>query len=130
MFGANSYGSIYYGQSYPGLTIEIPVWVSPGNHATNVSGLVPFVFILPQAQAPMHFELQYDTGSGFNTGNLVTVQSWVSQTRWEYHDGSTWQAFPSGGVPVAYAGNQARYTVPSALAATTWYRRIRGRVRV
>jgi hypothetical protein len=73
----------------------------------------------------MHFNLQLDTAGTFDTGSLRDVMTTVDLTGWDYWDGATWQAVTSGGVPAIYAGNEARYTVPTALAAGTWYRRVR-----
>lgn len=108
--------------------VGIPTWVSPSNHASGVQGSDPLVFVMPTAEANIHFELQIDTANTFNSGNLQIKKSWENQTGWEYWNGSAWVAIPSGGVPNTYSGNQARYTPPVALSATTYYRRIRGRV--
>lgn len=108
--------------------VGIPTWVSPSNHATGVQGSDPLVFVMPTAEANMHFELQIDTVNTFDSGNLQIKKSWENQTGWEYYDGSAWQPIPVGGVSNSYSGNQARYTPPVALSAATYYRRIRGRV--
>lgn len=128
MLGANYFGTIYFGQNYPAVPVGIPTWVTPLNHATNVSALTPLVFIIPATSSNIHFEIQIDTANTFDTVNLTTYKSWLDQTGWEYYNGSSWVAIPSTGVPTAYIGNQARYTVTPNLSTGLWYRRIRGRI--
>lgn len=104
-----------------------PVWVSPANHATDVLSDEPLVFTMPTFLYPMHFHIQVDTVATFDSGALQEFKSWEDQTNWEYHNGSSWVAVPQTGVPIAYSGNNARYT-PSPLTEGLKYRRVRGRV--
>jgi hypothetical protein len=129
------YGSLYLAQSYlaqgyPGLSVGVPEWVSPSNHATGITPKPYYVFLIPQAANVLHFELQLDTANTFDTGNLLTVQSWAAQSGWEYYDGSAWLAIPQGGLDPAYGGNQVRYRATADLANGTWYRRVRARTKV
>jgi hypothetical protein len=104
-----------------------PVWVSPANSA--VMGATPvLVFTSPVAATPQHFWMELDTANTFGTGNLRTLRTDLSQTGWEYWNGSAWTAFPSTGLPAGSSGNNVRHTVQSALSAATWYRRVRAGV--
>jgi hypothetical protein len=82
-------------------------------------------FTSPISVVLQHFYMQLDTAATFDTGNLRTYDSSTSQTNWTYWDGGAWADLPSDGLPIAKSGNEVRYTVTSALSATTWYRRVR-----
>lgn len=129
MFGANYFGSTYFGQSYPAIAAGVPTWVSPANHVSGQIGTIPLVFVIPQAANALHFEIQVDTASTFDSGNLQTFKSWLTQSGWEYWDGVGWQAMPVNGVPQDYIGNHGRF-VGADLATGTWYRRMRTRVKI
>ena len=108
-------------------TPTVPQWVSPAD--TAAMGLTPvLVFTSTVSASAQHFELQLDTASSFNSGNLRDLNTQTSQTGWEYFDGSVWQPFPSTGLPSGNSGNQVRHTVQSALSMTTWYRQVRAGV--
>ena len=105
----------------------VPVWVSPADTASM--GTTPvLVLTSPASGSAQHFELQLDTANTFSTGNLRDIRTDLSQTGWEYWNGTAWTAFPSTGLASTYAGNQVRHTVQSALSATTWYRQVRAGV--
>lgn len=53
----------------------------------------------------LHFKVYYDTSSG----NTLVANSATSQIGFEYYNGSSWLAYPSGGVTSAMYGRQARY---------------------
>lgn len=109
-----------------GDNLGAPTWVSPANGST-MSATPTLVFTIPTGPAGnYHFHIQLDTANTFDTGNLRNVKTNISTTGWEYFNGSTWTAFPSGGVASTYSGNEARYTVQSGLSNATWYRRVRG----
>ena len=101
-----------------------PTWVSPADTA-SMGTLPVLVLTSPASASAQHFELQLDTASTFSTGNLRDIRTDLSQTGWEYWNGTAWTAFPSTGLASTYAGNDVRYTVQSALSATTWYRQVR-----
>ena len=77
---------------------------------------------MPSSPAPMHFEMQIDDNSGFSSPDVFL--SHVSQTGWEYWNGSAWTAVPQSGVSQSFSGNEARYTVQTPLSGTI-YRRVR-----
>jgi len=83
-----------------------------------------FTFLTPNPGVyPARFQIQLDTASTFDTANLLTYGP--LDGLWEYWNGSSWVTFGMDGIPLAYRGNQARFTVPVGLSETTWYRRIR-----
>jgi hypothetical protein len=110
-----------------GTTAPSPVWVSPAD-TTSMGTLPVLVLTSPASAVAQHFELQLDTANTFSTGNLRDIRTDLSQTGWEYWNGTAWTAFPSTGLASTYAGNQVRHTVQSALSATTWYRQVRAGV--
>jgi hypothetical protein len=101
-----------------------PAWTTPAD-TVSMSTTPDLKFTSPASATNQHFQLQLDTAATFDTGNLRTLDSSTSQTNWTYWNGSSWVAIPSGGLPIAYAGNEACYTVTSALSGATWYRRVR-----
>lgn len=103
-----------------------PTWVSPENTA-SVSSQPSLTFTMPNAQGNMHFFLELDTTQTLDSENRIERKTHLSQTGWEYWDGSQWQPFPAGGVPDTYSGNQCRYNVqPNELSEGVWYRKVRG----
>jgi len=101
------------------------VWTTPGN-GVSIGSTDPLRFYMPTiCPSPMHFNMQLDTSSSFNSGNLRDLNSYVDQAGWEYWNGGSWVAVPSTGVPVTYLGNEARYTPQTELTSATWYRRVR-----
>ena len=108
-------------------TPSVATWTTPAD-TVSMTATPVLAFTMPSASSAQHFEIQLDTANTFDTGNLRDLLTTVSQTGWEYWDGAAWQAVPSGGVPAAYAGNEARHTVQTALSGTTWYRRVRAGV--
>ena len=101
-----------------------PVWTTPAD-TVAMSTTPELKFNSPASAVKQHFYLQLDTANTFNTGNLRTYDSSVTQTNWDYWDGAAWTAMPSDGLPIAKSGNEIRYTVTSALSSSTWYRRVR-----
>lgn len=107
-----------------GATVPVPVWTTPAD-TVSMSTTPDLKFTSPASAVAQHFQLQLDTANTFDSGNLRTYDSSTSQANWTYWDGSAWQAMPSGGLLIAYAGNEVDYTVTSALSGSTWYRRVR-----
>ena len=101
-----------------------PTWTTPAD-TVSMSTTPELKFNSPASAVKQHFYLQLDTSNGFASGNLRTYDSSVTQTNWDYWDGSAWTAMPSDGLPIAKSGNEIRYTVTSALSSSTWYRRVR-----
>lgn len=99
-------------------------WVSPAD-AAGVGSTPVLVFNTVVSAVPMHCHMQIDTVNTFNSGNLRDLKTTLSQTGWEYWNNTAWTAIPSTGIPAAFTGNEARYTVQSALATGVWYRRVR-----
>jgi hypothetical protein len=104
--------------------VTTPAWTTPAD-TVSMSTTPDLKFTSPASAAKQHFQLQLDTANTFNTGNLRTYDSSVTQTNWTYYNGSSWVAIPPDGLPIAYAGNEVDYTVTSALSSATWYRRVR-----
>jgi hypothetical protein len=102
-------------------------WIAPPANAEAVTDTTPtFTFNMPPAATgDMYFEIHLDTVNTFDSGNLLVYRSYPDATGWEYYNGTAWTPMPSNGVPVAHAGRQARFTVPSPLSNTTWFRRVR-----
>jgi hypothetical protein len=108
--------------------INAPEWTTPANNA-SMSGLPELKFLIPLMPSDMHFHIQIDTANTYDTGNLREIRSDLDQTGWDFWNGSAWTAVSAGGVDESFAGNEARYTVQSALSpASTWYRRVRAGV--
>lgn len=103
------------------------VWTTPGNQDA-ISATPTFAFTIPVATGNISFHIEIDTVNTFDSGSLRSYKSAIDQTGWEYHNGSGWVPIPAYGVSNTYAGNEARFTVPTALSNATWYRRIRGGV--
>lgn len=104
---------------------ETATWVSPADGATH-SATPELVFLMPaMSGTKLHFQIQLDTVDTFDGANLRTYTSFLNNTGWEYWDGDEWLQVPTTGVPMAFSGNEARLTVPSALTNGTWYRRVR-----
>ena len=103
-----------------------PIWTGPLNN-TTVADMTPTLeFAMPPtATTDMYFQIEMDTVNTFDSGNLRRYTSFPDPTGWEYHNNTTWVAMPASGVPIAFAGNTARFTVPTPLTTGTWYRRIR-----
>lgn len=76
----------------------------------------------------LHFEIQVDFSGDF-TSPILNKASKPDQAGWEYYNGSSWVAIPSGGVSSTYYGNQARYKVQpgDALSSGAYAFRIRAR---
>jgi len=107
--------------------VGTPVWVSPPD--TSASGTLPvFVFEIPESVGGMHFKLELDKVNTFDGPDYRLIETWISTTGWEYHDGVGWQPFPSSGVSNVYSGNECRYTVQVELTSGVWYRKITGGV--
>jgi hypothetical protein len=101
-----------------------PTWVSPADTASM--GSTPVLVLDSEVAAvPQHFWMELDTVNTFDSGNLRTLRTDISQTGWEYWNGSAWTAFPATGLPAGSSGNEVRHTVQSALSTATWYRRVR-----
>ena len=102
-----------------------PVWTTPANLGP-IPSTPTLAFRMPSAKAAVHFWIELDTVSTFDSGNYQSFKSHTDQTGWEYWDGAAWQPIPHSGVPNSYAGNEARYTIQTPLANGVWYRRVRG----
>lgn len=81
-----------------------------------------FVMQIPSDNNPtatysyLHIKLEVDTTTDFNSANLVTFESRLDQTGWEYKNASSvWKAIPASGIPMSAAlvGNQVRFVVPT-----------------
>ena len=109
----------------PGEGLAAAIWVSPAD--TSTIGAYPvLVFTTPTGGTnPYHFNMQLDKVATFDGGDLRDLKTNVDVTGWEYFDGGGWQPLPATGMPIAYAGNDARYTVQVPLTTGTWYRRVR-----
>ena len=114
----------------PGLVLLAPtgtgqaVWTTPAD-TVSIIATPALTFTMPSSPAPMHFEMQIDDNSGFSSPDVFL--SHVSQTGWEYWNGSAWTAVPQAGVSQSFSGNEARYTVQTPLCGTI-YRRVRAGV--
>lgn len=104
--------------------IVAPVWTTPAD-TVSMSATPDLQFTSPTSGLAQHFQMQLDTVNTFNSGDLRTVDSSVSQTGWTYWNGSTWTALPSTGLPSGSSGAEIRYTVSPSLSSATWYRRVR-----
>jgi hypothetical protein len=102
----------------------LPAWTTPAD-TVSMSTTPELQFDSPASAVAQHFQLQLDTANTFDTGNLRTYDSSVTQTNWAYWDGDSWEALPGTGLPSGMSGNEVRYTVTSALSSATWYRRVR-----
>lgn len=102
-------------------------WTTPGDSVEIAAENQAFGFTVPQAPRDISFIIEFDKVSTFDGVDLIRYESYLDQTGWEYNDGSVWQPMPSSGVPTAYIGNEARFTIP-ALDGGVWYRRIRGAI--
>jgi hypothetical protein len=101
-----------------------PTWTSPAD-GVSMSTTPELKFNSNSSAVAQHFYIELDTANTFDTGNLRTYDSSTVQTNWDYWNGSAWTAMPAGGLASGYSGNEIRYTVTSALASGTWYRRVR-----
>jgi len=110
-----------------GATLPVPVWTTPADTVT-MANQPELKFTMPYLAAPLFFELELDKVATFNGGDLREIRSDLSQTGWDFWNGTTWEAVAPTGVPAAYAGNEARHTVQTSLSAGTWYRRVRAGV--
>jgi len=108
-------------------TTAIPVWTAPADGAHMVPS-PDLTFTIPAVGDGIHFWLELDTADTFDTGALRTYRSDLDQTGWDYWDGGVWADVPAGGVGSAYAGNEARLSVPTPLTSATWYRRVKAGV--
>lgn len=100
-------------------------WTTPSDGAT-ITATPVLTFLIPQGVGPVVFELELDTVNTFDGVDYRRYRSHIDATGWEYWNGTSWVAVPTSGVAASFAGNEARFTVPTDLAAGTWYRRIRG----
>ena len=110
-----------------GATLPVPVWTTPADTVT-MANLPELKFTMPYLAAPLFFELELDKVATFDGGDLREIRSDLSQTGWDFWNGTGWEAVAPTGVPAAYAGNEARHTVQTSLSAGTWYRRVRAGV--
>lgn len=100
-------------------------WVSPPNMATmSDTPVLVFTMPTPNASQAMHFKIDLDTASTYDTASLRVYASNRDQTSWEYYNGSIWDAIAASGVASLYGGNNARFTVASPLSENTWYRQV------
>ena len=101
-----------------------PAWTTPAD-AAAMTTTPELKFEIPDSASAQHFWLELDTVNTFDSGDLRTYRTDVSQTDWDYWNTSAWTAFPAGGVAITYIGEEVRLTVTSALSVDTWYRRVR-----
>ena len=101
-------------------------WVSPPD-TSGISVTPVLVFNSPNLGKDLHFHIQLDKVNTFDGGDLRDIKTNFDQTGWEYDSTGAggWTAFPATGMPAAYGGNEARYTVQVPLSSGTWYRRVR-----
>lgn len=87
-----------------------PAIVSPDGGSSETSP-VYLVFTTSDLGTGLkrHFLLELDkTSSAF--GDLeLDLNSYTSQTNWQYWDGGAWQSLPAAGLDPAYYGNNVRY---------------------
>jgi len=110
-----------------GVILPKPIWTTPAD-AVAIIPSPELQFIMPDMGGTMHFELELDTVTTFNSVNLQDFRSDLNQTGWDFWNGAAWVPVPPTGVPAIYAGNEARYTVQTPLSSTTWCRRVRAGV--
>ena len=101
-----------------------PVWTTPAD-TVGISATPSLAFNTPDLGKDLHFHMQLDKVATFDGVDLQEHKSHFDQTGWEYWDGDSWEPVPATGLPSAFAGNEARYTVQTPLSAGTWYRRVR-----
>jgi len=107
-----------------GVTVLKPIWTTPPDLVEIVTS-PELKFLMPNLPAAQHFNMQIDTSAAFNTGDLREIRSDLSQVGWDFWNGAGWEPVAPTGVPAAYVGNEARYTVQTPLATGTWFRRVR-----
>lgn len=100
-------------------TIPPPKLISPANgliiNAKEGDTIPYFVFELQPREDndpyDYHIRARFGTTSDMRGQNnpLINYESKNNQSNWEYYDGSTWQAFPGGGVS---AGTKVRCQPP------------------
>lgn len=99
-----------------------PTLVSPTDDFFDKNETPQFVWTIPdpiEGNSNMHFKLELDPTGEFddNSGDIITFESRLDQTGWEYDsDGaSSWVTIPHGGVPIitdpTLIGNQCRLTI-------------------
>lgn len=100
----------------------IPILITPEDSSANAT---TFYLVFQTTEIGImvkHFNLELDkTSSAF--GDLeLDLDTSSSQTNWEYDaDGlGNWTAFPSGGLDVAYFGNQVRYNATLTPGIKWW----------
>jgi hypothetical protein len=109
----------------PTITIVgAPVWTTPADTVSMVAS-PELKFTMPTLGSAMHFNLQLDTASTFDTGDLRDLQSNLDQAGWDFWNGTAWEAVAPTGVPSSFGGNEARHTVQTPLTSVTWFRRVR-----
>lgn len=107
--------------------VGTPHWTTPADN-TQITSTPVLAFIIPQATAPMHFQIELDRVNTFDSVDLSTFDSNNDNTNWEYWDGDSWEPVPVGGVSQSFAGNEARLTISNPLATGEWFRRVRAGV--
>ena len=107
-----------------GVPATAPVWTTPAD-TVSISASPTLAFNTPDLGGDLHFHMELDKVATFDGVDYRSYKSNFDQTGWEYWDGGGWQAVPASGMPAAYAGNEARYTISDPLASGTWYRRVR-----
>jgi hypothetical protein len=109
------------------IRVGIPVWTTPLDTVT-IPDTPTLAFTIPSAVGNTHFQIQLDKVNTFDGGDFRSYKSHYDQTGWEYWDGDSWEPIPASGVPNSFSGNEARFTLPTALDAGLWYRRVRAGV--
>jgi len=103
-------------------------WIDPPADGVTMAKQPVLTFKTPTHPTyPCTFQIQLDTVNTFNSGDLRTYTVGDGVGTWEYDStgSGNWVSMPSTGVPDAYKGKSARFTVPTDLTNTTWYRRFR-----
>ena len=108
---------------------------SPTNSYFQKDNTPTFQFVIPSNNNPefvysrLHTKIEVDTTEDFNSENLVTFESRLDQTGWEYKDyNDSWAAIPADGIQTRpeILGNAVRFVVPTdqKLNRTTLYWRV------
>ena len=97
---------------------EAPSLIYPANGDFGKLETTEFIFTIPDPRAgnsKLHFKVELDTVSTFDSSNLVTFESRFDQTGWYYDSTGSgdWVSIPVDGVDIpgvpALIGNQAKF---------------------
>ena len=98
---------------------EAPTLVSPASGYFYKDTTPTLTFTIPNpvsCYSKMHFKVELDSVNTFDSSDLITFESRLDQTGWEYEDSSSvWHDIPADGVDVpsdhTLVGNNVRFTV-------------------